>query len=57
MPSYSAEDLLASREAIAHWSRMSYGHVGRTPDDKASFMATLEADPDRYAPFADSGRR
>src|SRR4051794_41723592 len=26
MPSYSADDLLASREAIAHWSRMSYGH-------------------------------
>src|SRR6266540_2453573 len=24
MPSYSAEDLLASREAIATWSRMSY---------------------------------
>src|SRR6201997_1446031 len=31
-PSYSAEDLLASREAIAHWSRLSYGHMGRTPD-------------------------
>src|SRR5262249_50694271 len=31
-PSYSAQDLLASREAIAHWSRLSYGHMGRTPD-------------------------
>ena len=31
MPSYSAEDLLAAREAIAHWSRMSYGFMGRTP--------------------------
>jgi len=56
MPSYSAEDLLASREAIAHWSRMSYGHMGRTPDYKASFMATLGADPEWYEPFADSGR-
>jgi 4-hydroxyphenylacetate 3-monooxygenase len=57
MPSYSAEDLLASREAIAHWSRMSYGHMGRTPDYKASFMATLGADPGWYAPFEDSGKR
>ena len=57
MPSYSAADLLASREAIAHWSRMSYGHMGRTPDYKASFMATLGADPDWYAPFEESGRR
>ena len=57
MPSYSAADLLAAREAIAHWSRMSYGHMGRTPDYKASFMATLGADPDWYAPFQESGRR
>ena len=56
MPSYSPEDLLASREAIAHWSRMSYGHMGRTPDYKASFMATLGADPAWYAPFEESGR-
>jgi paerucumarin biosynthesis protein PvcC len=57
MPSYSSADLLASREAIAHWSRMSYGHMGRTPDYKASFMATLGADPGWYAPFEESGRR
>src|ERR1700742_337406 len=56
-PSYGAEDLLASREAIAHWARLSYGHMGRTPDYKASFMATLGADPERYAPFEESGRR
>ncbi|MBV9413341.1 MAG: Pyoverdin chromophore biosynthetic protein pvcC, partial [Solirubrobacterales bacterium] len=54
MPSYSPADLLASREAIAHWSRMSYGYMGRTPDYKASFMATLGADPEWYAPFGDS---
>ncbi|MEA2230034.1 MAG: paerucumarin biosynthesis protein PvcC [Solirubrobacteraceae bacterium] len=57
MPSYSSEDLLASREAIALWSRMSYGHMGRTPDYKASFMATLGADPGWYAPFEESGRK
>ncbi len=56
MPSYSPADLLASREAIGHWARMSYGYMGRTPDYKASFMATLGADPDWYAPFGESAR-
>jgi aromatic ring hydroxylase len=56
MPSYKVEDLLASREAIAHWSKLSYGYMGRTPDYKASFMATLGADPDWYEPFGDSAR-
>jgi aromatic ring hydroxylase len=51
MPSYSETDLLASRDAIAHWARLSYGYMGRTPDYKASFMATLGADPAWYAPF------
>src|ERR1051326_4885995 len=48
MPSYSADELLAAREAIAAWARMSYGFMGRTPDYKASFMATLGAAPDFY---------
>jgi aromatic ring hydroxylase len=51
MPSYSAEELLAAREAIADWARLSYGFMGRTPDYKASFMATLGAAPEFYAPF------
>jgi 4-hydroxyphenylacetate 3-monooxygenase len=57
MPAYSAEDLLASRGAIAHWARLSYGYMGRTPDYKASFMATLGADPEWYAPFTDNATR
>ncbi|MEA2255034.1 MAG: paerucumarin biosynthesis protein PvcC, partial [Solirubrobacteraceae bacterium] len=57
MPSYSSRDLLESREAIAEWSRMSYGYMGRTPDYKAAFMATLGADPDWYEPFGDSARK
>src|SRR5690606_15278708 len=40
-PSYSADELLAARAAIAHWSRLTYGFMGRTPDYKAAFMATL----------------
>ncbi len=54
MPSYSAEELLAAREAIAAWARLSYGFMGRSPDYKASFMATLGAAPELYAPFGAS---
>ena len=56
MPSYSTDDLLAARDAIAVWARLSYGYMGRSPDYKASFMATLGADPDWYEPFGDSAR-
>jgi 4-hydroxyphenylacetate 3-monooxygenase len=50
-PSYSSQDLLEAREAIVGWSKMSYGFMGRTPDYKAAFMASLGADPSWYAPF------
>ncbi|MFM9887306.1 MAG: 4-hydroxyphenylacetate 3-hydroxylase family protein [Burkholderiales bacterium] len=52
--SYSAEELLAARDAIAIWARMTYGFMGRTPDYKAAFMATLGAMPEFYAPFTDN---
>ncbi len=56
-PSYSADELLAAREAIAYWSRQSYGFMGRTPDYKAAFMATLGANPEFYAPYDENARR
>jgi len=56
MPSYTTEDLLAARDAMAVWARLSYGYMGRSPDYKASFMATLGADPDWYQPFEESAR-
>lgn len=56
-PSYSTDDLLASRDALELWARLTYGYMGRTPDYKAAFMATLGADPEWYAPFGDSARR
>ena len=56
-PSYSAQELLEAREAIATWARFSYGFMGRTPDYKASFMATLGAAPDFYAPFTENATR
>ncbi|UQI45541.1 Pyoverdin chromophore biosynthetic protein pvcC [Streptomyces sp. HU2014] len=49
-------DLRAARDAIAAWQRMTYGWMGRTPDYKASFLATLGADPDYYDPFAANAR-
>lgn len=49
--------LRAARDAIATWQRRCYGWLGRTPDYKASFLATLGANADFYAPFADNARR
>ena len=56
MPAYDSDDLLAGRAAIHEWAKLSFGYMGRTPDYKASFMATLGADPDWYEPFGDSAR-
>jgi aromatic ring hydroxylase len=41
----SPEELVAARDAIAVWSRLSYGWLGRSPDYKAAFLATLGATP------------
>ncbi|MFM9372911.1 4-hydroxyphenylacetate 3-hydroxylase family protein [Streptomyces sp. Da 82-17] len=54
---YSADDLVAHQRAIAEWARMSYGWMGRSPDYKASFLGTLGANADFYAPFDDNARR
>lgn len=56
-PSYSAQELCEARDAIAIWARLSYGFMGRTPDYKAAFLATLGAAPEFYAPFADNAAR
>src|SRR5207244_3117717 len=56
-PSYSASELLAARDAIAAWARLTYGFMGRTPDYKAAFMATLGANPEIYSPFEEYARR
>ncbi|HEY9723304.1 MAG TPA: 4-hydroxyphenylacetate 3-hydroxylase family protein [Oscillatoriaceae cyanobacterium] len=56
-PAKSAQDLLAAREAIAHWQRLGYGFMGRTPDYKASFMAGLAVNADYYGPYAANAMR
>jgi len=52
-----AEDLVGDRDAIAAWARLTYGWMGRSPDYKASFLGTLGANADFYAPFQDNARR
>jgi len=53
----TAEDLVGARDAIAEWARVSYGWIGRSPDYKAAFLATLGANADYYEPFSDNARR
>jgi 4-hydroxyphenylacetate 3-monooxygenase len=49
---HSREDLIGQREAIAHWARMTYGWMGRTPDYKAALMNALAANDELYGQFA-----
>jgi aromatic ring hydroxylase len=53
----SAEQLTAARDAIAGWSRLTYGWLGRSPDYKAAFLATLGANAEFYAPYQENARR
>ncbi len=52
----SPQDLLEARDAIAEWSRMAYGFMGRTPDYKASFTAHLGVFADYYKGFEANAR-
>jgi 4-hydroxyphenylacetate 3-monooxygenase len=51
------QDLVASRDAIAAWQRLGFGYMGRSPDYKASFLATLGANAEFYAPYQENARR
>jgi 4-hydroxyphenylacetate 3-monooxygenase len=53
----NAEELVAARDAIAEWARVSYGWIGRSPDYKAAFLATLGANADYYEPFQENAKR
>ena len=48
---------MAARDAIAEWARITYGWIGRSPDYKAAFLATLGANADYYAPYDENARR
>ncbi len=53
----SAEESVAGRDAIAHWARLTYGWIGRAPDYKAAFLATLGANAEFYSPYQENARR
>src|SRR5579863_7972589 len=55
--SCTAEELVGAREAIAEWARITYGWMGRSPDYKAAFLATLGANSGFYAPYEDNAKR
>src|SRR5712691_10084181 len=55
--SRDAEDLVGARDAIAEWARVTYGWMGRSPDYKAAFLATLGANSDFYEPFQENAKR
>jgi 4-hydroxyphenylacetate 3-monooxygenase len=50
-PSRTADEMVAARDAIAEWARVTYGWIGRSPDYKAAFLATLGANSGFYEPF------
>src|ERR1035438_9885661 len=53
----NAEEMVGCRDAIAEWARVTYGWMGRAPDYKAAFLATLGANSDFYKPFDENARR
>ncbi|WFU43354.1 4-hydroxyphenylacetate 3-hydroxylase family protein [Bradyrhizobium sp. CB82] len=55
--SYSSDDLFKARDALAHWARMTFGFMGRTPDYKAGFIATLGSFSEFYNPFEGNALR
>ncbi len=57
LPSKNADEMVAARDAIAEWARITYGWIGRSPDYKAAFLATLGANAAFYAPYDENARR
>ena len=53
---HSPAEVIAQRDAIAAWARITYGWMGRSPDYKAALLNTLGANAEFYGPFADNAR-
>jgi 4-hydroxyphenylacetate 3-monooxygenase len=52
----NVSEMVAARDAIAETARISYGWMGRSPDYKAAFLATMGANAPFYAPFEQNAR-
>ncbi|MED4599600.1 4-hydroxyphenylacetate 3-hydroxylase N-terminal domain-containing protein [Paenibacillus validus] len=55
--SHSVDDLIGARDAIAEWSRLGYGYMGRSPDFKAAFLGGLGPDSEFYGPYKSNAVR
>src|SRR3977135_867618 len=53
---HSRDELIAQRDAIAQWARMSYGWMGRSPHRNASLMNTLGANHQFYGKFSGNAK-
>ena len=53
----NAAQQLAARDAVAGWQRVGYGWMGRSPDYKGSFLATLGANAQFYKGFEKNALR
>ena len=51
------DEMIAGRNAIAEWAKLTYGWMGRAPDYKAAFLGTLGANAEFYEPYQDNARR
>jgi len=56
LPSRSVDEMVGARDAIAEWARVTYGWIGRSPDYKAAFLATLGANAPFYEPYEANAR-
>ena len=54
---HTVDEMVADRDAIAAWARMTYGWMGRSPDYKAAFLGTLGANADFYEPYQENAKR
>ncbi|MGH7960216.1 MAG: 4-hydroxyphenylacetate 3-hydroxylase N-terminal domain-containing protein [Candidatus Binatia bacterium] len=52
----SVEEVRKTRDAIAESARIGFGWLGRSPEYKASLLATFGPNADFYKPFDDNAR-
>src|ERR1700747_328395 len=55
--SRSAEDLVAGRDGIAEWARLTWGWLGRSPDYKAALLSCLGGNIEFFDPYQENARR
>lgn len=51
------EEQVAARDAVAEWARMTYGWMGRSPDYKGSWIASLAVDEGLYDKYYPNAKR